>query len=196
MMETLTQGQQLPDSFGQSVVLTSAQLRLPLATFLEGTPALLVFLRHFGCVGCSLVLEQLLPHFALFESLGFQRVLIGNGDPRHIPGFLQRYGLEGRDLTVVTDPSGQIYRVASLRRSFWGSWGARGIWDFLKAHLAGHLQTGFHGDTLQQGGSLLLDEEGRVLFHYQSQSIGDLTPIDALLQAAYAYKAEEIDAAC
>ncbi|MCZ6626185.1 MAG: peroxiredoxin-like (seleno)protein, partial [Deltaproteobacteria bacterium] len=44
-------------------------------------PTLLVFLRHFGCMGCSQHVNELSPRLLELYNLGMRTVFVGNGEP-------------------------------------------------------------------------------------------------------------------
>lgn len=116
------------------------------------------------------------------ESLGVNVVLVGNGPPAALAAFVRDMNLEGRRVTVVTDPSLAAYRAAGLRRprlhALWG------IVDTLRALGAGYWQRRRAGDAMQLGGALLVDETGRVVYHHRSQRAGDLADPSDVVQAA------------
>lgn len=122
------------------------------------------------------------------DRLGVSVVLVGNGPPAALAAFVRDMGLEGRRVTVVTDPSLAAYRAAGLRRprvhSLWG------ILDTLRALGVGYWQHRRAGDALQLGGALLADETGRVLYHHRSQRAGDLADPSDVVQAALALLVE------
>ena len=64
-----------------------------LRDFWAGQPCLLVFLRHFGCIGCSENVRELAPRLPELKRLGVRTVFIGCGAPFFIPPFQERHNL-------------------------------------------------------------------------------------------------------
>jgi peroxiredoxin len=122
------------------------------------------------------------------ESLGVSVVLVGNGSPSALAAFARNMNLEGRRVTLVTDPALTSYRAAGLRRP--RMHGVRAAIDTLQAFGAGYRKRRRAGDALQLGGAFLIDERGRVLYHHRSQSPGDLADPNDIVQAALALLVE------
>jgi hypothetical protein len=123
-----------------------------------------------------------------FEALGVSVVLVGNGPPEALAPFVRDMRLEGRPVTVVTDPSLASFRAASLRRP--RVHGLRAGLETLRALGAGYRQRRRAGDRMQLGGALLVDEAGRVLYHHRSATAGDLADPSDIVQAALALLVE------
>jgi hypothetical protein len=115
-------------------------------------------------------------------------VLVGNGPPSALAAFARALSLDGRRVTVVTDPSLAAYRVAGLARP--RVHGVRAALDELRALAAGYRHRRRAGDRLQLGGSFLVDEAGRVVYHHCSESPGDLADPNDIVQAAMALLVE------
>lgn len=154
-------------------------------------PALLVFLRHFGCIGCSEHVCEIAPHLEEFDRLGILVVFIGNGTPNFIEGFMERQCLYGKTVNILTDPSLEVYKTAQMKRSLWGTMGPSGMRDALRAFGKGHWQTSVEGDIAQLGGCLLVDTNGRIAYSYFSSSLSDFPHTSVLLDAALKLTARE-----
>lgn len=115
-------------------------------------------------------------------------VLVGNGPPAALAAFVREMSLEGRRMTVVTDPSLASFRAAGLRRP--RVHGLRAVIETLRALGAGYRQRRRAGDAMQLGGAFLVDEAGRVLYHHRGQSPGDLADPSDIVQAALALLVE------
>jgi len=147
-------------------------------------PALVVFLRHFGCVGCDLQVRTLLPRQPELTDLGVRIVLVGSGLPEHARAFVDRWALDERHVTVVIDPTLRVFRAAGLVRSAWATFGPRALFSELLAIGAGLRPRPPKGDSLQQGGTLLLDAAGEVVFFHANRFIGDRVNAADLVEAA------------
>jgi hypothetical protein len=111
-------------------------------------------------------------------------VLVGNGPPAALGPFIHEMGLEGRRVTVVTDPSRASYEAAGLRRPRVHGW--RAIVETVLALGAGYRLRRPAGDIMQLGGAVLVDEAGRVVYDHRGRSPGDLADSSDIVQAALA----------
>ncbi len=159
-----------------------------LGDLIRGKPAVLVFLRHFGCTGCSQQVDALVPHVARLEALGVCTVLIGNGAPRFIGGFVARQKLDGYPLVLVTDPSLRVYGLVGLDRSVWRTLGPVALAHEIAARARGYFSTDKEGDILQQGGVVVVDAEGVPQFaasaRYAAQPVDPALVVEAAVRVA------------
>lgn len=110
------------------MVNTREQTQVELAELIGERPAVLIFLRHFGCIGCT-------------------------------AQFMQRHNL-----------------AATL--------GARSIWRRVRATGAGAVGYLGSGDKLQQGGSIMLDQDGSAALYFASESVGDNVNLNEVVVTA------------
>ena len=68
-------------------------------------------------------------------------MLLGNGRADFIEDFSRRNNLEDKPVTILTDPSLEVYQYAGLERSAWSTFGPRGVVGFAKALAKGNTQT-------------------------------------------------------
>ena len=184
-MGDITQGRSLPDDLlGSSVQLRDGR-SVELGSLIHAAPTALVFIRHFGCLGCSVHMADLAPRLEEMKKLGLEVVLVGNGAPNFIEGFIERFRLDEKLVTITTDPSLKTHQAAQLKRSFWATLGPKGIVDQLRALLGGHRQNHIQGDNWQQGGAILLDGDGRVVYYHQNESVSDHASTSELVQGIY-----------
>ena len=122
------------------------------------------------------------------ENLGVSVVLVGNGPAGALAAFSRDLGLDGRRVTVVTDPSLASYRAAGLRRP--RMHGLRAAIETLQALGAGYRKRRRAGDAMQLGGAFLVDDAGRVVYHHRNESPGDLADPNDIVQAALALLVE------
>ena len=66
---------------------------------------LLLFVRHFGCIGCSENIGLLAPRFQELSGLGVRVVIIGVGAPSFIEGFQERHNLLFSPAEIFVDES-------------------------------------------------------------------------------------------
>ncbi|HZS40287.1 MAG TPA: peroxiredoxin-like family protein [Polyangia bacterium] len=172
-METPRAGAPVPAALADAVVLDERGGERRLGDFWADRPALVVFLRHFGCIGCSAQVTELEPRLAQLDELGMRTVLVGNGAPNFIAGFVERHALADKRAVLVTDPSLAAFRAAGLARSWWATAGPRALADIARALAAGHSGHQQEGDATQQGGALVVAPSGEVAFYYRNRSLGD-----------------------
>jgi hypothetical protein len=100
-------------------------------------------------------------------------IFVGNGEPRYIDAFLERTGLARFRVEVLTDPTLRVFAAAGLVRSVWATIGPRAIADVVRARSRGIAAHGSEGDHFQQGGALVVDASGKVIYFHASASLGD-----------------------
>ncbi len=96
--------------------------------------------------------------------------VIGNGAPMFIAGFRETTGYDG---SLYTDPSLDVYRAAELRYGLRTIVSAGAITRTIGALRRGFRQGRTQGSALQQGGSLVIASDGRVLWSHVSTGPGD-----------------------
>ncbi len=129
--------------------------------------------------------------------LGISTVLIGNGDPHFIGGFVERQRLDGYPLELYTDPTRRVFELAGLDRSAWRTLGPTALLHELRARAKGYFSTAKEGDVFQQGGALLVDRHGAVVFaeaaEYAAKPVDTARVVEAaLLLAAESAEAVEV----
>jgi peroxiredoxin len=176
---------------GEVEVEDAAGTRTRLGTFWETGDALLVFVRHFGCAGCSEHVTELAQRLPELAALGIRTVVVGCGSRDAIAGFLERHRLDGKDVTIVTDPTLEAQRRAELVRSRWSTFGPRALASFFGLMLRGYSHRAPDGDLYQQGGTLLVKaKSGDVVFADRARALGEHAPLVDVLDAALALRAK------
>jgi hypothetical protein len=123
---------------------------------------------------------QLHREVEAFRAAGAEMFVIGNGSPSFIAGFRDETGWPG---AVYTDPSLEVYKVAELKRGVHNTLDPRALAPTLKAFLRGGRQGRTQGDQWQQGGVLVIDKTGRVLWRHASGRPGDNAAATDILRA-------------
>lgn len=172
-MSAISINQPVPDSLRNAEVLDSQGNGHKMANFWQEKPTLFVFVRHFGCIGCTLQINAISPRLEELELLGIRTVVIGNGDQLYIDAFKERHFLTGRPIEIYTDPSLVVYRQANLKRNFFIALGPSTWWEFLVAWSKGVSQRSVEGDNGQMGGTMLVCEEGIVRFYYRNKTVAN-----------------------
>ena len=161
-----------------------------LGSFVDG-PTLLVFLRHFGCIGCAAHVEELVPRLDELTAAGVHVVFVGNGAANFIDGFVDRFGLGDRPVVVVTDPTLRAHHLAGLQRSWWGTLGPAAIVDVIRLKFSGLSGSALEGDAAQLGGLVLLDGRGGVVLAHRARTLGDHLPTSDVIDAALSLMAQK-----
>jgi len=163
---------QVPEALREASLEGRDGRRFPLGELLGERPVLLVFLRQFGCIGCAEQVHGLLPRLPEIAALGVRAVLVGSGPPDHIDAFLERHDLADKSVEVYTDAALDAYRAVGLPRSVWATHGPKALVDFVRAFTHGHRPGRVDGDAYQQGGALLVAEDGAIAWAHASDRIG------------------------
>ena len=183
---TLQIGHPLPAALLSCTVQGTNNSTETIGKLVAGQTTLLMFIRHFGCIGCSEHIALMTPHFSELASLGLRTVLIGCGAPIYLEGFLERHRLMHSPVELYTDDSLTAHREAGLQRSFWSGYGPRGLYEQARAFVGGHVSSGVQGDAAQQAGAIMTDQEGQVCFYHQSESLGDHAVASQIVATAMA----------
>lgn len=84
---------------------------------------------------------------------------------------------------VLTDPSLDSYRVLGLKRGLLATLGPTSALKGLRAFVNGHRQTRLAGDAWQQGGVIVLDRTGSVVYLQRNADAGDRPDPAAIIVA-------------
>jgi peroxiredoxin len=143
-------------------------------------PAVVVWLRHFGCVFCREHVAEVRAARPDIEALHGGIVFVGNGTPRAAAWFQTRFA---PDSTVVTDPDLVTYRAIGARSGLMSTLGPKAWGAGLRAFGTGARQTTTKGHPFQQGGVLVIAPANKVLYRHVSATAGDHAPLDRVLAA-------------
>ncbi len=108
--------------------------------------AVLVFVRHFGCVMCRRQIADMRD--AIVGSVSTRIAIVGNGQRIHAKWF--RDDLDIPEVDVFVDPKRAAYRAAGMHRSLLSVINPFTLGHAIRAHRAGHRQVGVQGDNFQR----------------------------------------------
>jgi peroxiredoxin len=111
---------------------------------------------------------------------GAELAIVGNGTPDMARAFHDELAL---DAPLYTDPSRRTYALAGFKRGVLATFTPRGVAHAARAWRKGFRQTATRGDALQQGGLLVVERGGRILFAHRDSEAGDLASNDEVLAA-------------
>jgi hypothetical protein len=143
-------------------------------------PAVIVWLRHFGCVFCREQVLEIRGKRPEIEALGGGIVFVGNGTARAAAWFQKKFAA---DSTVLTDPGLVSYRAIGARSGLLSTLGPKAWGAGIRAFRSGSRQSMTKGHAYQQGGLVVMAPPNRVLYQHISQAAGDHAPVPDVLAA-------------
>jgi hypothetical protein len=78
-----------------------------LLELVDGSPVLLIFLRHFGCAFCRQTLDEVSKLRSVIEGRGVRPVFVHLGTPERAKLYFDYYNLS--DVERVSDPEASLY---------------------------------------------------------------------------------------
>jgi hypothetical protein len=99
-----------------------------------------------------------------------EMVVVGCGQPEHIPGFRSATGYDG---TLLTDPSLRAFAAAGLAYGWTRTFHPLSVWKGISAFASGFRQGARRGNPVQQGGTFVLGPGERVRFEWRDRFAGD-----------------------
>lgn len=126
-------------------------------------------------------MAELRPKIPAIRRAGGELAVIGSGDPASALEFQRDLGIE--DVRVFTDETRRAFELAGFRRGIWTLVRPRAIGNYLRAVASGHRWKRTQGDALQQGGLLVVDPGGNVVYRFVGRASGDHPDPDAVLAA-------------
>ena len=109
---------------------------------------------------------------------GAELVIVGNGAPEFARAFRDELGL---DTPLFTDPTRRTYALAGFKRGVLATFSPKGLAHGARAWRKGFRQTATRGDALQQGGLLVVERGGRILYAHRDSEAGDLASNEEVL---------------
>jgi peroxiredoxin len=191
----LVVGQPVPAALADAAIVDVEGAARALARCWSERDAVIVFVRHFACAGCSAHVAELRPRLEELAALDCAVALVGNGTPDHLAAFVERERLAGHPIEAYTDPTLAAYRAAELERSWAGTVGPRAVWNLVGLFARGHGNGRTRGDLVQQGGTLYVTRAGVLAFHHRSARLGDHARVVDVVAVALAARAATAAAA-
>src|ERR1044071_3408522 len=97
----LDPGQPVPKALADARVKSLGHGAKRIGGYWSEGDALLVFIRHFACAGCSEHVTELSPRLAELDALGVKTVIIGCGSVDQLTGFMERHQLFDKRVEVT-----------------------------------------------------------------------------------------------
>lgn len=114
------------------------------------------------------------------EAAGAQLIAIGSGHPRWARDFIEE---EGVDFPVFVDPGVRSYEHFGMKRGLGEVATLKSLRHAARALGGGHRQSPVRGDGLQNGGVVVTDSSGNVVYKHVEQETGDLADLDEVIAA-------------
>lgn len=175
--------QHIPNTLSELSVKDQNENTAQLKSFWSDNDVLILFIRHFGCIGCTAQMDAIAPRLQEINALKVKLVIIGNGAPNFIEGFIEKFQLQDKPISIYTDPSLKTYEKAELRRSIWTMFSFRTLRDYIVSFSKGIGQGKIQGDNWQQGGALLVDSNGVLRYHFQNKSAAGIADSNEIIEA-------------
>ncbi len=122
---------------------------------------------------------QLHHRIDALRAAGAELYVIGNGSPSFIDGFRETTGYDG---PLYTDPSLAVYQAAGLKRGVATVLSPRAALAGMSALRHGFRQGKTQGDAWQQGGVVVIEPGGDVVWTHVSDYAGDNAAPDEILR--------------
>lgn len=157
-------------------------------------PAVLVFVRHFGCVFCREMVVDVHRHRHEFEEADVELAVIGFGTLEQAAQFRK---MQNVDVPLLVDPERRVYELAGAKVATLGELiGPAQIWRGLRATIGSRLRLGsiavhqgrIWGHAAQLGGVLVIAPDGTVRYAHLSEQSGDNPRAHEVLAAARAIR--------
>jgi len=105
-------------------------------------------------------------------------VFVGTGTPAMAADFARTHA---GPHPVLSDPARATFAAAGMRRSVWATLHWRLLGNAWRALRAGFRQGRVQGDAWQQGGAIVLDREGAVVYRQVDRAGGDPLDVGAIV---------------
>ncbi|MGF1506512.1 MAG: AhpC/TSA family protein [Chloroflexi bacterium] len=144
----------------------------------DGHHALLIFLRHLGCVPCREHVADLLDQRDRLAATNTRVLAISFSKSAE---YGQRWLEEtGADFPLVLDPERELYEAYQMKHSVSGSWSLETLWFYIKRIFSGGEIHGIQGDPNQLGGDVIVAPDGTITLHYPSDEAVDRPSVEML----------------
>lgn len=160
----------LPESAGDIELTDESGQKIPLSAL---KPAVIVWLRHFGCLFCREQASQFAKRLGEIESRGSRLVFVSSGPHYFAQAFREDYFPNSPSIMVLSDPARKSYKALGFRRSFTSIFTLATLVRGWRAFRAGFRQAlKPQGDTFQNGGILVIDGTSHIRYRFVSDAAG------------------------
>ena len=170
----------MPHVLDNMVVFDPEGRRVRLGQLWADRIAVLVFVRHFGCVLCRQQIGDITPLFDRVKAMGADLVVVGHGSVEEARTFREEEKLR---IPLLTDPTRQSHDVLGMRRGLTSLITGSSLGRAFTAWHSGYRQSRVAGDPLQQGGVVVIAPGGVEHFRFISREAGDHPTSEQILAA-------------
>jgi peroxiredoxin len=142
--------------------------------------AVLLFVRHFGCLFCRQQIATIGPLREHLQSLGAEIAVIGHGSLEQTRAFRDE---QATPFPLFTDLTRQAYCALEMRRGLRSVLTLGVLARSLTAWAGGFRQTRVAGDPFQQGGVVVIAPTGVEHYRFISREAGEHPPAAEILAA-------------
>jgi hypothetical protein len=161
--------------FQYAVVFDSLGKPTPVNRFWKENTAVLVFLRHFGCISCRAHAVDIWANRESLQQSGARIIFIGSGAARFIEGFREEYKLG--DAEIFTDPTLKAFALGGFKHGFLPLLNPQSIANMGKLSAKGFTNSSpfkAQGSNRQMGGVIVMHPYDHCSYHYVSEALGDV----------------------
>jgi peroxiredoxin len=154
----------------------------PLEALASESPALVVFLRSFGCTFCREAMADVAAARSELRATGANVVFVHGGSPEEAAPWFTKYGLG--DVSIVSDPSLAHYQAFGLGRTDATALVNPKVWTRGAVCALSH---GFGGQTVEmmrQLPGVFVVQGDRILAEYRHRSPADRPDYVSLVRSA------------
>jgi prostamide/prostaglandin F2alpha synthase len=176
------------DAAPSVVLLDPATGEVDLSQYWTRRPAVLVFLRYFGCPFCQMQVVALREDQQRFAEVGADIVLVGQGDLTREAAFREARHVP---FPILLDAGRLSYRAYGLgRATTMQIFGPRVALPFVRANLNPEtMQRGLKGGSFRQlPGTFVVDTEGIVRLAHRNRTVADNPSNAVVLEALRAIR--------
>ena len=129
---------------------------------------------------CREQIAQLRDYYPRIRQRDAELYVIGPGSAEQARKTATDFDVE---YSVLADPKLEAFRAAGMRRDLLSNLNLRTIRHFGRTFRKGIRQAGIQGNPFQQGGALVIDQGGKLLFHFVGKAAGDHPALEDLVVA-------------
>ena len=166
------------EAFSKATVQDLNGQNHPMNSLWAEQPAVILFLRHFGCMFCQDHIKQAVALHGEFLEHGTKFYAIGHGTVEQAKAFVEANSVP---FPVYCDPTKKIYDLAGFKRGF-----GIGLGSLRKARALmkeGKRPGAPQGDPKQQGGALVILPGGDRVWSHRDKFVGDVADLRKMLSA-------------
>jgi peroxiredoxin len=154
-------------------IINERNEEIVLSSLWKDHPAVIVFIRHFGCISCRSHIDQVWSKKDKIESNGTKIYFIGSGSPYLISQFKKDCNIT--EARIFTDQTLESFKASGLIHTNTKVLDASSLKKIKELEAMGYSLKKIEndGDDTQLGGIVAMKPPGIVGFHFISQYIGD-----------------------